>query len=119
MTGIIVDTNDIIELREVIIRTVKNLDIYICIDQHYNYFKRPKRKDIYESISLGRFSFELPEKISNKSIVNVLGSIDRIDSEKIVQSMKEAFNRYVFKSIDDYRSVIAKDIINNPKEYFL
>lgn len=32
MTGIIVDTNDMIELREVIIRTMKNLDIYICID---------------------------------------------------------------------------------------
>lgn len=30
MTGIIVDTNDMIELREVIIRTMKNLDIYIC-----------------------------------------------------------------------------------------
>lgn len=29
MTGIIVDTNDMIELREVIIRTMKNLDIYI------------------------------------------------------------------------------------------
>lgn len=40
MTGIIVDTNDMIELREVIIRTMKNLDIYICIDdQHYNYLK--------------------------------------------------------------------------------
>ena len=48
MTGIIVDTNDMIELREVIIRTMKNLDIYICIDdQHYNYLKRPRRKDIY------------------------------------------------------------------------
>ena len=43
MTGIIVDTNDMIELREVIIRTMKNLDIYICIDdQHYNYLKRPR-----------------------------------------------------------------------------
>ncbi len=41
MTGIIVDTNDMIELREVIIRTMKNLDIYICIDdQHYNYLKK-------------------------------------------------------------------------------
>ncbi len=63
MTGIIVDTYDMIELREVIIRTMKNLDIYICIDdQHYNYLKRPRRKDIYESIGFGRFYFELPEK---------------------------------------------------------
>ena len=42
---------------------MKNLDIYICIDdQHYNYLKRPRRKDIYESIGFGRFYFELPEK---------------------------------------------------------
>lgn len=54
MTGIIVDTNDMIELREVIIRTMKNLDIYICIDdQHYNYLKRPRRKDIYELVLVG------------------------------------------------------------------
>lgn len=51
MTGIIVDTNDMIELKEVIIRTMKNLDIYICIDdQHYNYLKRPRRKDIYMNL---------------------------------------------------------------------
>lgn len=76
MTGIIVDTNDMIELREVIIRTMKNLDIYICIDdQHYNYLKRPRRKDIYESIGFGRFYFELPEKMSNRSIVKVLGKL--------------------------------------------
>lgn len=119
MTGIIVDTNDMIELREVIIRTMKNLDIYICIDdQHYNYLKRPRRKDIYESIGFGRFYFELPEKMSNRSIVKVLGTVEGIDYKKIIQGMKKAFNDK-FWGGDDIQLTILKDMINNSKEYFL
>lgn len=120
MTGIVVDTNDMIELREVIIRTMKGLDIYICIDdQHYNYFKRPKRKGIYESINFGRFYFELPEKISNRSIVKVLGMVEEIDYKKIIQGMKKAFDNKFWSGIDDTQLTILKDMINNPKEYFL
>lgn len=119
MTGIIVGTNDMIELREVIIRTMKNLDIYICIDdQRYNYLKRPRRKDIYESIGFGRFYFELPEKMSNRSIVKVLGTVEGIDYKKIIQGMKKAFNDK-FWGGDDTQLTILKDMINNSKEYFL
>ncbi len=38
------------------------------------------------------FIFELPEKMSNRSIVKVLGTVEGIDYKKIIQGMKKAFN---------------------------
>lgn len=64
------------------------------------------------------FILSYRKKMSNRSIVKVLGTVEGIDYKKIIQGMKKAFNDKFWGS-DDTQLTILKDMINNSKEYFL